>query len=106
MLLPVLVSWCRKHRVSPSRVLIPLSYLTILGGICTLIGTSTNIVVNGLLQDASKTRPGDLYPMGLFDLAWVGVPCAVVGSLFLIFIGRRSGCQGTFISSIRLKDKD
>jgi di/tricarboxylate transporter len=87
MLLPVLVSWCRKHRVSPSRVLIPLSYLTILGGICTLIGTSTNIVVNGLLQEISKTR-ADLLPMGMFDLTWVGVPCAIVGSLFLIMIGR------------------
>ncbi|NUM56365.1 MAG: SLC13 family permease [Candidatus Hydrogenedentes bacterium] len=88
MMLPVLVSWCRKHRVSPSRVLIPLSYLTILGGVCTLIGTSTNIVVNGLLEDANKTRP-DLAPMGLFEIAWVGVPCAIVGTLFLVFIGRR-----------------
>ncbi|MCC6154785.1 MAG: SLC13 family permease [Candidatus Hydrogenedentes bacterium] len=96
MMLPVLVSWCRKHRVSPSRVLIPLSYLTILGGVCTLIGTSTNIVVNGLLEKAFATpiegypngRP-DLHPMGLFEIAWVGVPCAIVGTLFLVFIGRR-----------------
>ncbi|GMW03317.1 MAG: SLC13 family permease [Candidatus Hydrogenedentota bacterium] len=86
MLLPILVSWCRRHRVSPSRVLIPLSYLTILGGICTLIGTSTNIVVNGLLADAHKTRP-DLVPMTLFELAWVGVPCLILGSAYLIFAG-------------------
>lgn len=88
MMLPVLVSWCRKHRVSPSRVLIPLSYLTILGGVCTLIGTSTNIVVNGLLENAYKTRP-DMPPMGLFEIAWVGVPCAIVGTVFLVFIGRK-----------------
>ena len=87
MLLPVLMSWCRKHQVQPSRVLMPLSYLTILGGMCTLIGTSTNIVINGLLIEAAETRT-DLSPLGLFDLAWVGVPCAIVGSIFLITMGR------------------
>ena len=49
MFLPVVLEWCRKHRVSPSRLLMPISFLTILGGICTLIGTSTNLVVNGLM---------------------------------------------------------
>lgn len=88
MLLPVLIGWCRRHRVSPSRVLIPLSYLTILGGVCTLIGTSTNIVVNGLLQDTAKVRP-DVHPMALFDFAWVGLPCAIVGTVYLLLIGRR-----------------
>ncbi|MDQ1256790.1 MAG: hypothetical protein QG656_1390, partial [Candidatus Hydrogenedentes bacterium] len=88
MLLPVLSSWCRRHQVSPSRVLLPLSYLTILGGICTLIGTSTNIVVNGLLADASKTRP-DLVPLTMFEIAWIGLPCAVAGSAYLLLIGRR-----------------
>lgn len=88
MLLPILVSWCKRHHVSPSKVLIPLSYLTIFGGCCTLIGTSTNIVVNGLLQNAAKERP-DLVPMTMFELAWAGIPIAVAGSLYLIFIGTR-----------------
>lgn len=88
MMLPVLIGWCRRHHVSPSKVLIPLSYLTILGGVCTLIGTSTNIVINGLLIEASKTHPG-LDPLGMFDLAWVGVPCAIVGTIYLVFIGSR-----------------
>jgi di/tricarboxylate transporter len=88
MMMPVLMGWCRRHSVAPSKVLIPLSYLTILGGVCTLIGTSTNIVVNGLLTEAAKDHPG-LEPMGLFDLAWVGVPCALVGTVYLLVVGRR-----------------
>ncbi len=88
MLLPVLMSWCKRHGVSPSKLLIPLSYLTILGGTCTLIGTSTNIVVNGLLEKAAPDNAA-LTPMGLFDLAWVGVPAAIVGTLYLVFIGVR-----------------
>ncbi len=88
MLLPVLMSWCKRHGVSPSKLLIPLSYLTILGGTCTLIGTSTNIVVNGLLEKAAPDNAA-LIPMGLFDLAWVGVPAAIVGTLYLVFIGVR-----------------
>ena len=88
MLLPVLMSWCKRHGVSPSKLLIPLSYLTILGGTSTLIGTSTNIVVNGLLEKAAPDNAA-LIPMGLFDLAWVGVPAAIVGTLYLVFIGVR-----------------
>ncbi len=88
MLLPVMVSWCRRHRVSPSRVLIPLSYLTILGGACTLIGTSTNIIVHGLMTEGFETR-ADLVPLRMFELAWVGIPCAIIGSLFLIFFGSK-----------------
>ena len=49
LLVPVLIAWCRKRRISPSRLLMPLSFLSILGGTCSLIGTSTNLVVQGLL---------------------------------------------------------
>ncbi|MFA6239676.1 MAG: SLC13 family permease [Candidatus Hydrogenedentales bacterium] len=88
MLLPILTGWCRKHRVSPSKILIPLSYMTILGGTCTLIGTSTNLVVNGLMANVAKTDPR-LHPMGVFELSMVGVPCAIAGIVYLILIGRR-----------------
>jgi di/tricarboxylate transporter len=94
MLIPVVTDWCRKNRISPSRLLMPLSYLTVLGGVCTLIGTSTNLVVNGLLRQASNgsTDPAirtSLAPMPLFELAWVGVPCAVLGAAYILLIGRR-----------------
>lgn len=62
----------RQRHLPPSRVLLPLSYAAILGGITTLIGTSTNLVVNALAVEAG------LPPMGMFDLAWAGVTIAVV----------------------------
>jgi di/tricarboxylate transporter len=83
MFVPVLVSWSRKNRVSPSKVLMPLSFLTILGGTCTLIGTSTNLVVNGLI--VSSGMPG----LGLFEIAAVGVPYALIGTGYLLTIGQR-----------------
>lgn len=83
MLVPVIEDWARKHRLSVSKLLIPLSYATILGGTCSLIGTSTNLVVHGLL---TASRP-DL-SMGLFDLAWVGVPSAILGIAYVLGFSR------------------
>jgi di/tricarboxylate transporter len=83
-LVPVTKEWAANNRLPVSKLLIPLSYATILGGLCTLVGTSTNLVVNGLLVSQTD-HPG----LRLFDLAPVGVPCAVVGLLYLITIGRR-----------------
>ena len=94
MFLPVVTEWCRKHRVSPSRLLIPLSFLAILGGICTLIGTSTNLVVNGLMLEWTRTHQDgqihqQLHPMSLFELGKAGLPMAVIGIAYLMLIGRR-----------------
>jgi len=83
MLMPIVLDWCRRQRISPSQLLIPLSYLAILGGTCTLIGTSTNLVVNGLMIE--NGLPG----MSLFELARVGVPCALFGTLYLLFASHR-----------------
>lgn len=79
MFIPVVSDWCRKLRISPSKLMIPLSYAAIFGGICTLIGTSTNLLVNGLLV-TNTDSPG----LGFFDIAWVGIPCAIAGILFLL----------------------
>ena len=78
MFIPVVSNWSRKLRISPSKLMIPLSYAAIFGGICTLIGTSTNLVVNGLLIAAT-----DLPSLKLFDLAVVGLPCAIAGMIYL-----------------------
>jgi di/tricarboxylate transporter len=92
MFIPIITRWCSKNGISPSRLLIPLSYLTILGGTCTLIGTSTNLVVSGLLRREMDLDPGhsaNLAPIGLFELSWVGIPYAIIGTAYLFFIGYR-----------------
>ncbi|MGV2828915.1 SLC13 family permease [Myxosarcina sp. GI1(2024)] len=83
MFIPVVSDWSRKLKISPSKLMIPLSYAAIFGGICTLIGTSTNLVVNGLIISAIG-EPG----LKLFDIAWVGLPCAIAGMLFLFLTHR------------------
>jgi di/tricarboxylate transporter len=82
MMLPVVDDWAKKTRLSASKLMIPLSYAAILGGLCTLIGTSTNLVVNGLL--ISSGGPG----LRLFDVAWVGVPCCLAGLLYILVASR------------------
>ena len=79
MFIPVVNDWCRKLRFSPSKLMIPLSYAAIFGGLFSLIGTSTNLVVNGLLVDAEGSG------LKFFDIAGVGLPCGIVGFLFLFF---------------------
>jgi di/tricarboxylate transporter len=83
LLVPVLIAWCRKRRISPSRLLMPLSFLSILGGTCSLIGTSTNLVVQGMLIKSH------LKPMGFFEIGWVGLPCALLGAIYLLTGGRK-----------------
>ena len=83
MMLPIVLDHGRRRGIAPSRLLIPLSYLTILGGVCTLIGTSTTLVVNGYLGTF------DLEPLGFFEIGYVGLPCAVIGGLFILLIAPR-----------------
>lgn len=82
MFIPAVADWAKQHRISPSKLMIPLSYAAIFGGTTTLIGTSTNLVVNGLWIDTG--RPG----LPLFEIAKVGVPCALVGIVYVIAFGR------------------
>ncbi len=83
MFMPMLLNWCRRNNVSPSKVLIPLSYLAILGGTCTLIGTSTNLVVHGLMLDH------DIPGIGMFEISVIGVPYALIGVAYLYCLASR-----------------
>ncbi|MEO1023085.1 MAG: SLC13 family permease, partial [Bacteroidota bacterium] len=80
--IPAIERWGRTMNIPASKLLIPLSYAAILGGACTLIGTSTNLIVNGLLLEEPTVRG-----LGLFEPALVGIPCAVAGFLYLTLFG-------------------
>ena len=82
MMIPAVSDWAGRNRFAASKLMIPLSYAAILGGTCSLIGTSTNLVVNGLLLEQTPIR------FGLFDIAWVGLPCALVGIGFVVLFSR------------------
>jgi di/tricarboxylate transporter len=78
LMVPAIRGWARKHRLSVSKLLMPMNCAVVLGGLCTLIGTSTNVVVSGLVAD--RTGQG----LGMFDITWLGVPLLVIGIGYLI----------------------
>ncbi len=80
LFIPVVMSMCCEFGLSPSKFLIPVSYASILAGTCTLIGTSTNIIVS----DLNVTYGYEA--IGMFELATLGVPIAIVGIIILLFI--------------------
>lgn len=87
VMMPYVHSWSKKNNIAPSKLLIPLSYAAILGGCITLIGTSTNLIVNGLVVD--QTIVPDMPALKLFDFAFVGGVMAVIGFFYLILFGNK-----------------
>ena len=111
ILIPLMVTLGASIKISSKRLLIPLSYMAILGGTCTLIGTSTNLVVNSLARELG--HPG----FGIFDISVVGVFVAVVGGGALLLLSRYllpgnapnpeqlTKSQATIITEVRVGDK-
>jgi len=99
---PMIKNWARKMKLSPTKFLIPLSYATVIGGICTLIGTTTNLVLHGMLIQEYKDETtavakgaseGILMRFGIdgmsmFELTKVGFFIALAGLIYLIFFSR------------------
>lgn len=81
ILLPVTLGFARSKDIPASRLLMPLSYASILGGSCTLIGTSTNLLVNGALRDLKVA------PMTMFELTPLGIPLVIAGIAYLTVFG-------------------
>ncbi|MFM1901619.1 MAG: Di/tricarboxylate transporter [Cyanobacteriota bacterium] len=77
-LLPVLESWCRRRRIAPSRVLLPLSFATVLGGTLTLLGSSVNLLASDI------SRQLGLGPLELFSMTAIGLPVWLAGSVFML----------------------
>jgi di/tricarboxylate transporter len=85
-LMPAVAQWSRRTGIPASRLLMPLSFAAILGGTCTLIGTSTNLIVSGMVAELAPGLDG-LEPFGLFDITPVGLAVAGVGVLLLVALG-------------------
>ena len=83
VLMPVILALSREMGVASSKLLIPLSYASIFGGTCTLLGTSTNLLASGILLDAGHA------PIGMFELASVGLPILAFGSIYLVLFGNK-----------------
>jgi di/tricarboxylate transporter len=93
MFLPVLSEWSKRYSLTASKLFMPLSFAAILGGLCTLIGTSTNLVVAGLIEEHNKTAPVDavhqLEPFTMFSITPVGLPVALAGFVYMLLLGRK-----------------
>ena len=87
IMMPYVHRWSKRNKIYPSKLLIPLSYAAILGGCATLIGTSTNLIVNGMVTD-NKIISG-LKPLELFDFSIVGIPMIIFGSIYLILFSNK-----------------
>jgi di/tricarboxylate transporter len=82
MFMPIIEDICKRTGISPSRLYMPMAYAATFGGVCTLVGTSTNLIVNGLLTE------NGMEGLKMFDLAWVGLPCAIAGVLYFVLFGQ------------------
>lgn len=80
-LIPIIKSWAKRNGIASSKFLIPLSYAAILGGTCTLIGTSTNLIVHGMLID------NGLDGFSFFEITKLGLPVALVAIFFIVLFG-------------------
>jgi di/tricarboxylate transporter len=82
LMVPAIRDWAKKHRLSVSKLLMPMNDAVVLGGLCTLIGTSTNVVVSGLVEDKRGT------PLGMFDITPLGLALLVAGFAYLLLASR------------------
>ncbi len=109
LLMPIAIQVAHKHELTPGKVLMPLAFGTILGGMTTLIGTPPNLIVSGFRSEAAGSS------FGMFDFTPVGLAVALLGLIFVILVGRflvpsreQSGAEGfdtgTYLTEVRVEE--
>lgn len=109
LLMPIAIQVAHKHELTPGKVLMPLAFGTILGGMTTLIGTPPNLIVSGFRSEAVGSS------FGMFDFTPVGVAVAVLGLIFVVLVGRylvptreQPGAEGfdtgTYLTEVRVEE--
>lgn len=99
LLIPITKDWALMRGFSPSLLLMPLSFACIFGGLITIIGTSTNLVVQGLVLEAREEDPS-IEGLGFFEPGYVGLPLGLVGMLYLAVFAPR------VLSRVEKRDQD
>ena len=99
VLMPVILALSKEMGVVPSKMLIPLSYASIFGGTCSLLGTSTNILASSIMQDAG------LAPLSMFEIGRVGLPLLFAGAIYLVVVGRKLLPKREMLTSILSDDE-
>ncbi|CAH0990748.1 hypothetical protein SIN8267_00847 [Sinobacterium norvegicum] len=84
MMVPAVGDWARRNNLAVSQLMMPLSFAAIVGGLCTLVGTSTNLVLN----DMFNSYQGDIR-LSLFEIAWIGVPCVILVVVYILLFSKR-----------------
>ncbi len=98
---PLVTGMARKAGVSPSKLLMPLAFASILGGTCTLIGTSTNVAVSGFIQH------NGMEPLGMFEMTPIGLIILVTGILYMVFVGTKmlpAGAEADLTSDYEMRE--
>lgn len=99
MFIPVISEWSKRTGISSSKLFLPLSYAAVLGGVCTLVGTSTTLVVQALLVEARRSDPA-VPLMSMFTISPIGVPVAVAGLAYVLVAARRLPDRQPFLAQI------
>jgi di/tricarboxylate transporter len=81
--IPITIKLCRQFRISPTKMLLPISFISIMGGTCTLIGTSANILASSIARERGSPA------FGMFELSKLGIIFFIIGMVYLVFVARR-----------------
>ncbi len=102
--IPFFIDICQRYRISPSKLLLPLSYAAIFGGTLTLIGTSTNLLVNSGINKYIKTHPDtEIEPFSMFDFTELGLIFLAVGTIYNIIAAKWFIPSRAIVSSLTQK---